>query len=115
MSSGHALVREVGLPGLCRKVGHNVAYCARFASRMESVPRRSMEAELRKLLPLVRPGTVLDIGAGDAPYRRLVAAKRYFLLDVAPSGGVDIVSDVHNLACGDSTVDTALATEVLEH
>jgi SAM-dependent methyltransferase len=100
---------------LLRAVVRHGLYCARFPARMESVPRRSLEIELVKLIGQVPPGTVLDVGASDAPYRRLLPARHYVSVDIAVGRGVDIVSDLHDLACASGCVDTVVATEVLEH
>jgi SAM-dependent methyltransferase len=67
------------------------------------------------------PGSqVLDIGAGDAPYRELFDHCDYRTLDWEHSehpGGrsADVISSADELRIEDSSVDCALLTQVLEH
>jgi SAM-dependent methyltransferase len=67
------------------------------------------------------PGAaVLDLGAGDAPYRELFAHVRYRTSDWSQSlhaGAVtvDVVGSAEALPVDDGTFDLVLCTEVLEH
>jgi SAM-dependent methyltransferase len=61
------------------------------------------------------PGVVMDVGAKDARYRSLVPATEYLTLDLRPGAGVDIVGDVHDVPRESDSLDTVIATEVLEH
>ena len=83
--------------------------------------RRDIRDALTAQLPLFH-GTLLDVGCGQMPYRPLLMSppsrvSRYVGLDLA--GGVhtpsDLVFDGRNIPLGDGSVDTAMATEVLEH
>jgi SAM-dependent methyltransferase len=63
---------------------------------------------------------VLDVGAGDAPYRELFAAFDYRTTDWAgtshaPTTPVDHVAPAHDLPAGSATVDAVVCTQVLEH
>lgn len=63
---------------------------------------------------------VLDVGAGDAPYRELFAHAEYETSDwsASPHEGAaqaDIVAGAEALPVGDGTYDVVLLTQVLEH
>jgi SAM-dependent methyltransferase len=63
---------------------------------------------------------VLDVGAGDAPYRELFAAYDYRTTDWAgsfytPGRAVDYVAPAHDLPLDDDCVDAVVCTQVLEH
>lgn len=67
-------------------------------------------------------GTVLDVGCGLQPYRRLLTGPlsrvtRYVGVDLPQQylRFADVCWDGHRLPFGDATIDCALATEVLEH
>jgi SAM-dependent methyltransferase len=67
-------------------------------------------------------GKFLDIGCGRMPYRSLLLAapsrvETYIGLDVActPHGTADIFFDGEHIPLRDAAVDSAMATEVLEH
>src|SRR5262245_55453599 len=106
---------QPNLGTLLRKVVHHFAYYLKFTKRMRSVTRVSMEIELEKLVPLLKPGVILDIGAEDAPYRKLIPATRYLTMDVTPAFEANIVSDIHQIGCSSNVFDGVIATEVLEH
>lgn len=101
--------------GLLRLAWHQVTYCLRFPARMESVTRISLDLQLAKLLPRIKPGIVVDVGAAEAPYRALIASSRLVTVDLTPRRCIDLVSDIHHLACATDAVDSIIATEVLEH
>jgi SAM-dependent methyltransferase len=67
------------------------------------------------MLRSLRPGVVMDVGAKDARYRRLVPAKEYLTLDIRTDVGADIVGDLHDVPREGDSLDTVIATEVLEH
>jgi SAM-dependent methyltransferase len=63
---------------------------------------------------------VLDVGAGDSPYRELFAHTRYTTSDWSESlhpGGrhADIIAPADDLPVEDGTFDLVLCTQVLEH
>ncbi len=83
--------------------------------------RRDIRDALLAQLPLFH-GTLLDVGCGRMPYRPLVTnppsrVERYVGLDVEGSIDArrDITFDGRNIPLDDNSVDTAMATEVLEH
>ena len=83
--------------------------------RRVSVSRRSLERALGPVLAGLAPGVVMDVGAKDGRYRPLVPSTEYLTLDIRPESGADIVGDVHDVPRGSDSLDTVLATEVLEH
>ncbi len=67
-------------------------------------------------------GTVLDIGCGYMPYRSLLLAppsraERYIGLDLpgTPYGSPDLAWDGRSIPLAGNSINSALATEVLEH
>jgi SAM-dependent methyltransferase len=67
-------------------------------------------------------GTFLDVGCGRMPYKDLILSppsrvKRYVGADLLdnPHGQPDIVFDGQHIPLEDASVDSAMATEVLEH
>jgi SAM-dependent methyltransferase len=57
----------------------------------------------------------MDVGSKDARYRHLVPATEYLTLDIRPDSGADIVGDLHDVPWESDSMDTVIATEVLEH
>jgi len=57
----------------------------------------------------------LDLGGKGAPYRPLVAARRYDLLDLSSTRHPAVVGDAHRLPFRNGTYDLVLATQLLEH
>jgi SAM-dependent methyltransferase len=80
-----------------------------------SVARRTLEAALQEVLPALPRGVVMDVGSKDARYRHLVPATEYLTLDIRPDSGADIVGDLHDVPWESDSLDTVIATEVLEH
>ena len=83
--------------------------------------RRSILEALRRELPRFQ-GTMLDVGAGYAPYRPLVltppsGVTRYIALDLADNiyQRPDVQWDGQAIPLRTDAVDCALATEVFEH
>jgi len=76
---------------------------------------------LRKAVADLPDGAkVLDVGAGDAPYRELFDRFEYLTNDWAGTEHVadqpyDIVAEAHDLPVDDGTFDALLCTQVLEH
>jgi SAM-dependent methyltransferase len=72
----------------------------------------------RQALALAPGARVIDIGAGDAPYRELFELQEYRTLDYEQtlhSGDVDIVGTADAIPVADSVFDAVVCTQVLEH
>lgn len=78
-------------------------------------------AFLRCAVASLAPGAVvLDVGAGEAPYRELYAGYDYRTSDWAgtshaPTTPVDYVAPAHDLPLAEASVDAIVCTQVLEH
>jgi SAM-dependent methyltransferase len=83
--------------------------------------RGSILAFVREVADSLPPDAViLDVGAGDAPYRELFGHCEYVTCDWVGSahewaGEVDVVASADALPLADGSVDAALLTQVLEH
>ncbi len=78
---------------------------------------RFVAAAARALAPGSR---VIDIGAGDAPYRELFDHVEYVTVDWGESlhpdaGGSDLIASAEALPVADASFTAALLTQVLEH
>jgi SAM-dependent methyltransferase len=80
-----------------------------------SIARFTLDRALGEVLPGLDPGVVMDVGAKHSPYRVLVPATEYLTLDIRPDAGADIVGDLHDVPRESASLDTVIATEVLEH
>jgi SAM-dependent methyltransferase len=61
---------------------------------------------------------VIDIGAGEAPYRELFCDQNYVTLDrpdTPHSGGVDLHGDADAIPAENGSFDVVVCTQVLEH
>lgn len=63
---------------------------------------------------------ILDIGAGDAPYRELFSDHDYQTSDWSgtfyePEHPTDVVAPAHDLPLADDSLDAVVCTQVLEH
>jgi len=67
------------------------------------------------MLRSLSPGVVMDVGAKHARYRSQVPATEYLTLDLRSDVGADIVGDLHDVPRESESLDTVIATEVLEH
>ena len=88
--------------------------------------RKAILAALRKAMPRFH-GTFLDVGAGVQPYRNMITEgapkiTRYLGMDLetnAVAGYRKVTQDLYwdggTIPLDDSSVDSAMATEVLEH
>lgn len=76
---------------------------------------------LRSALAGLAPGSrILDVGAGDAPYRELFGGFDYVASDWAgtehlPDRPYDIVAPAHQLPVSNDSFDAVVCTQVLEH
>jgi SAM-dependent methyltransferase len=83
--------------------------------------RRPILDFMMKVASAIAPGKlVLDVGAGDAPYRELFVHTHYLTNDWeesvhAGARGADIVGSAAAISAESSTFDLVLCTEVLEH
>lgn len=62
--------------------------------------------------------TVVDIGAGKAPYRRMITCDKYIGVDIEDRGGLPdiLIEDINDgLSLADRSADLVLCTEALEH
>jgi SAM-dependent methyltransferase len=104
------------------KVG-DLGISERLRSFVEEMPyeRRPILRFVREVADSLPAGTVvLDIGAGDAPYRELFAHCEYRTSDWEGSvhegaRDADYVSAADSLPLDDAGVDAVLLTQVLEH
>lgn len=86
------------------------------AAPLERAPIYRFVAEQARLLP--RGANVLDVGAGEAPYRELFDEQQYVTLDredTPHSGEVDLYGDAESIPVEDASFDAVLCTQVLEH
>jgi SAM-dependent methyltransferase len=113
MSAESAATHRLGKRGVSEAL-------RRFTAEMP-YERLSILDFVTEVASRVEPGTtVLDLGAGDAPYRELFTRANYMTSDWGNSphaGGsrADIVAPASVLPIGSSTVDLVLCTQVLEH
>ncbi len=76
---------------------------------------------LQDFCRVLQPGcTVLDVGAGLAPYRELFTSFDYLTCDqqgatYTPETPVDIVASAYSIPLGSATLDAVVCTQVLEH
>lgn len=83
---------------------------------MEQLQRLLLNKHLQPYLAKLH-GRVLDIGGKDSPYRSLIRAEKYEVLDIRQEFKPDYVADVHKIrdVIAASMFDSIIATEVLEH
>src|SRR3954447_17385 len=83
--------------------------------------RRTILAFMREIAGELAPGSrLLDVGAGEQPYRELFGHLEYVTTDWANSvhpgaRRVDIVAPAHDLPIEEGTFDAVVCTQVLEH
>jgi SAM-dependent methyltransferase len=76
---------------------------------------RFVEEQARTLAPGAH---VLDVGAGEAPYRELFQDQDYVTLDrrdTPHSGEVDLYGEADSIPAPEGSFDAVLCTQVLEH
>ena len=77
-----------------------------------------MQAQIAAFLPGQHIGSVLDYGAGNAPYRRYLACDRYVTADVSQNlaGDIDhLIVPGEQLPIAAGSFDLVLLLDVLEH
>lgn len=93
----------------------------RLREFVEGAPleRASIYAFVAEQASLLASGArVLDVGAGEAPYRELFGEQEYLTLDRADtphSGEVDMYGSADSIPADDDSFDAILCTQVLEH
>lgn len=118
--SGNAYPRDVPIQH-ANQGGRRVSDELRTFVEEMPYERRSIFAFVREVADSLPTGTVvLDVGAGDAPYRELFDHCRYLTNDWEASvheraAESDIVAPADALPVDGGSVDAVLLTQVLEH
>jgi SAM-dependent methyltransferase len=91
-----------------------------FVEEMPYERRSILDFMLRAARELPAGAQVIDVGAGDSPYRELFAGTEYVSVDWAQSphegaAEVDIEASADAIPVAGGTFDAALLTQVLEH
>lgn len=74
-----------------------------------------LDASARAILPRLN-GPVLDVGAGEQPYRRyLKDGEEYVSMDLSEDRASDITGSVLSIPLDDDSFDGIICTEVIEH
>lgn len=77
--------------------------------------RYFLEKQIKKNARYIN-GVVLDAGSGGSQrYRSFFKFDKYIKLDINSSHHPDIIGSVEDIPLGDSSVDSVLSTQVLEH
>ncbi len=63
----------------------------------KSVARQSLDLCLKEQFKRLKPGIVLDVGAGGSPYKALIPHTEYKTLDIDKRRNPDIYCDIHNI------------------
>ena len=63
----------------------------------KSAIRQNLDIKLNKYIQFFSKGFVLDVGAKDSPYLKLVSYKEYIRLDIDSKSKPDICCDLHNI------------------
>lgn len=86
-------------------------------SEQPTLARLTVNREFREAASRLRPGRVLEIGAGKRHQHRaqLSAGNPYFLLELVHSEKPTLVGNAAALPLQDGSVDTIIMLEVLEH
>jgi SAM-dependent methyltransferase len=92
----------------------------RFVDELPAVRRPILELVRSGAAELPPGAAVLDVGAGDAPYRELFAHTDYRTLEWAESvheaaQSADILASAEAIPVADASFDAVVLTEVLEH
>jgi SAM-dependent methyltransferase len=83
--------------------------------RIPEASKYSTDKILLNLFKNLKPGTVLDVGSKQAPYRKLVPHEKYLTLDIDARNHPDLVGRVEEIKWESDSFDLVLATELLEH
>jgi len=93
-----------------------------FGALPELVFRSNLYPSKMRLHALAREmvgrlsGRILDIGAGEQPYKRYLGSDfEYVAMEIAGSRNGHVTGDAQHLPFADSTFDGAICTEVVEH
>lgn len=77
--------------------------------------RYLLKKQVKKYTHYIK-GVVLDAGSGEGDrYKNFFKFDKYITLDINPDSGVNIIGSVENIPLGDSSVDSIVSTQVLEH
>jgi SAM-dependent methyltransferase len=92
----------------------------RFVAELPAIRRPILELVRSAAAELPPGAAVLDVGAGDAPYRELFAHADYRTLEWAESvhegaRSADILAGADAIPVADASFDAVVLTEVLEH
>jgi len=82
---------------------------------IKTIHRRALNEELEKAFKRLKPGKVLDAGGANSPYKELIPATEYLVLEKHKEFNPDICCDVHDIKAKNNNFDTVIATELLEH
>lgn len=83
--------------------------------KIPTVTRIDLDFELRRQFKRLKPGIVLDVGAGYLTYKKYIPHKKYVTLDIDKETKPDICCDLHNIKWSSDYFDTVIASEVLGH
>ena len=77
--------------------------------------RYLLKKQVKKYAPYIK-GVVLDAGSGEGDrYKNFFKFDKYISLDINKNSNPDIIGSVENISLGDSSVDSIVSTQVLEH
>lgn len=87
-----------------------------MAPAFKSIARVLTEKAVIEEVKKLEGSCLLDLGSKDAPYRSIVDACIFcYRVDIRPGPEVTLLADMHTLPLKAGSVDSILATEVLEH
>jgi SAM-dependent methyltransferase len=81
----------------------------------KSLQRKLLNKNLEPILKTLK-GRILDTGGAYSPYKSIVKATKYAVLDIDPKFKPNYVADVHDMKIiKNQSFDAIIATELLEH